>query len=376
MADREASAASADPPVTAGSGGPRRRATLADVASRAGVAVSTASLAFSGSPRVAGATRARVMAAAADLHYTGPDPLARSLRARRSGVVGVIVGERLLYAFRDPVAVQLLDAMAEVLGPLGVALLLLPGDERRRGPDAEQLDRIPMDAAIFATAGLSDDPALTVLRRRGVPVVAVEGPLAEDLVLVGIEDRAGSAALADHLSGLGHRRIAVVTLPLRLDGTRGPLRARRRSVVHYRDVAERLAGVEQVLGPVPAVEAAANAVDEGRLAGLVLLDGPPSRRPTAVIAQSDLLAVGVLRAADELGLRVPDDVSVGGFDGVELPTLGPVRLTTVVQPLEAKGRAVGRAAAELMAGRRPPDVVLPVSFRPGTTTGPPGPAER
>lgn len=346
------------------------RSTLADVAARAGVAVSTASLALSGAPRVAPATRDRVAAAAAELGYAGPDPVARSLRSRRSGVVGALVGERLAYAFRDPVAAQVLDGMAEVLGPLGVGLLLLPGDENRTGPSLDQLARVPLDAAVYATAGLPDDPALPVLRRRGVPIVAVEGPIADDLVLVGIEDRRGSAELAVHLLELGHRRIAVVAMPFRLDGTRGPLDPARLQRPHYRDVAERLLGVQDVLGPVPAVEAAANSVEEGEIAGRMLLDVAGRDRPTAVVAQSDLLAVGVLRAARALGLRVPGDVDVAGFDGVDLPTIAPVVLTTVVQPTLEKGRAAGRAVAALLEGRRPDDLVLPVHVRVGTTTAP------
>ncbi|SFP91506.1 transcriptional regulator, LacI family [Geodermatophilus dictyosporus] len=348
----------------------RHRPTLATVAARAAVAPSTASLAFSGSSRVAPATRERVLAAAAELGYAGPDPVARSLRSRRSGVVGAMIGERLAYAFTDPVAVQLLDGVTEVLSPLGVGLLLLPGDADRRGPTVGQLAHVPLDAAVYATCGLEDDPALAHLQRRGVPVVAVDGPRVDDVVFVGIPDRRGTADLARHLAGLGHRRVAVVAMPLRLDGTRGPVTADRRARAHYRDVRERLLGVEEVLGPVPAVEGASNSVEEGERAGRALLDVPAPDRPTAVVAQSDLMAAGVLRAAEGLGLRVPEDVSVAGFDGVELPWLAPVRLTTVVQPTTEKGRVVGRAVAELVEGRRPDDVVLDVHLSVGTTTGP------
>ena len=199
------------------------RPTLAAVAARAGVSPSTASLAFAGSPRVAAPTRDRVLAAAADLGYAGPDPLAASLRRGRSGVIGAFVGERLLYAFRDPVAVQLLDGIAEVLGPHGVGLLLLAGDTGR--PSAQQIARIPLDAAIFATCGLEDDPALDQLRARGVPVVGVEGPVVDGVTLIDIDDRRGTRELARHLHELGHRRVAMVAMPLRLDGTRGPLDA-------------------------------------------------------------------------------------------------------------------------------------------------------
>jgi DNA-binding LacI/PurR family transcriptional regulator len=344
------------------------RPTLAAVASRAGVSPSTASLAFAGSPRVAAPTRERILAAAAELGYAGPDPLAASLRRGRIGVVGAFVGERLLYAFRDPVAVQLLDGITEVLGAHGVGLLLLAGDAGR--PAAEQLARIPLDAAIFATCGLEDDPALDLLRARGVPLVGVEGPVAEGVVLIDIDDRAGTAALAAHLRDLGHHRVATVTMPLRLDGRRGPVDAARRARIHYRDVRHRIAGVEDVFGPVPTLETASNAVAEGERAGRVLLDVPADRRPTAVIAQSDVLAAGVVQAAAGLGLRVPEDVSVGGFDGADLPWL-PGTLTTVVQPTDAKGRAAAEAAMALVAGEHPAPVTLPVTLRVGTTSGPP-----
>jgi DNA-binding LacI/PurR family transcriptional regulator len=342
------------------------RPTLATVAARAGVSPSTASLAFSGSPRVTPGTRERVLVAAAALGYAGPDPMAASLRRGRSGVIGAVVGERLLYAFRDPVAIQLLDGITEVLGSHDVGLLLLAGDTGR--PSVEQITRIPLDAAIFATCGLEDDPALEALRARGVPVVVVEGPVVDGVTLVDIDDRRGVADIARHLHDLGHRRVETLAMPLRLDGTRGPVDAGRRARAHYRDVRHRIEGVEDVFGPVPIYETASNAVAEGAAAGRLLLDVPEHRRPTAIIAQSDVLAAGVLQAAAALGLDVPGDVSVAGFDGADLHWLGDVRLTTVVQPTEEKGRTAATAAMALVAGEQPPDVMLPVHFRAGTTT--------
>ena len=344
------------------------RATLSTVAARAGVSPSTASLAFAGSPRVAPATVERVLRAADELGYAGPNPVAASLRTGRSGVVGAVVGERLLYAFRDPVAVQLLDGLTEELGKLDVGLLLLAGDSMRSGPTPAQLGRLPLDAAVFATCGLEDDPAFRLLQARQVPLVAVEGPVVPGVPLVGIEDRDGTATLARHLAELGHRDVAMVTMPLRLDGRRGPVDRARLAAGVYRGTRERLLGLRAVFPAAPAVETAANSIEEGERAGLALLDRSP--RPTAVIAQSDLLAAGVLRAAATLGLTVPDDVSVAGFDGADLPWLEPVRLTTVVQPTTEKGQAAGRAVTALLSGQVPADVVLPVRLRVGTTTGP------
>ena len=357
------------------SGGSRPK--LAGVAALAGVSPSTASLALSGSPRVASATRERVRAAAATLGYSGPDPVARSLRSRRSGIVGVVVNERLLHAFRDPVALQVLDGVSEVLGPLGSALLLLAGEGEGGGPPEPRLARVPLDAAVFVAGAVDDEPALDHLRRRGVPIAVAEGPDADDLLLVAIDDRRGSRELAAHLRALGHTRVAVVALPLRLDGSRGPVSPARLAAPGFRQPRNRVAGVTDVFGPVLVVEVANGSAEEGERAASWLLDRAVAERPTAVVAQSDLLAAGVLRVAEARGLRVPDDLSVVGFDGVDLPGLVAGHLTTVVQPAAEKGRALARGVVEMLSGGHPPDVVLPVRLRAGGTSGPaPGGSRR
>jgi DNA-binding LacI/PurR family transcriptional regulator len=344
--------------------------TLADVAARAGVSASTASLAFSGAGPVSEATRQRVLAAAVELGYAGPDPLARSLRQGRSGVVGVVIGERLLDAFRDPVSVALLDGLTEELTPLGSALLLLPGDSRVTGQPTGRVARYPLDALVFA--GCDDKhPLIEHVLARGIPTVAVEGPSRPEFAIVDIDHRDGSRRAAEHLVELGHRRIAVVSLPLSADVRRGPADPARVAAAAFALCRERLAAVEEILGPdLPIVETASNLVEEGELAGAALLDSFP--RPTAVIAQGDLLAIGVVRAALKAGVRVPDELSVVGFDGIDTSGwLGEHRLTTIEQPMFEKGHVTGRMVAELLAGNRPPDVKLPVTFRVGTTTGPP-----
>ena len=348
-----------------------QRPTLADVAARAGVSRSTASLAFSGAGPVAPDTRRRVREAAAELGYAGPDPVAASLRRGRSGVAGVVVGDRIGDAFRDPFVVAMVDAVVAELAPAGLAPLLLPlTTEAEPGP-ARQFSAAPLDVVVFTTSALDDEPALAPLRDRGVPIVGIEGPRGPDVVLVTIGDRAGSVSAARHLEALGHRRVAVVVMPWRLDGRRGLLDAARRARPGFPDVAGRLAGVEDVLTPVAVYECAANTLEEGERAGAALLDGPRPQRPTAIVAQSDVLAAGVLRAALERDLEIPGDLSVVGFDGVALPWLQPHELTTLVQPVAAKGAAAGAAVRALLAGARSPDVELPLTLRLGTTTGPP-----
>ncbi|WP_206690771.1 LacI family DNA-binding transcriptional regulator [Quadrisphaera sp. INWT6] len=361
------------------------RPVLKDVAARAGVSTSTASLAFAGDRRVLEATRTRVLAAAAELGYAGPDPLARSLRRGRSRVVGVVVGDRLGYAFADPLAVVQLDALADEVGALGAGLLLIGGveDDPARLAVVEQS---PVDAVVFATCGGDDDPALDLLLRRRVPVVGIEGPYRDGVHLVELDNRGAARRVASHLADLGHERAAVVTLPWGPHRRSGWLEGPRRAARAYNDAWERLAGTEDVLGagagPLPAWESGANSREEGEAAARALLcdDGgrllPAADRPTAVVAQSDLLAVGVVTAARALGLAVPGDLSVTGYDGVETPWLGGDRLTTARQDAAARGREAGRLVAALLAGQHPERVELPVELVVGTTTAPPRSAGR
>jgi len=346
------------------------RAILSDVAAAAGVSPSTASLAFSGAGPVAAATRERVLAAAADLGYAGPDPTAVSLRRGRSGVVGVVVGERLRDAFRDPYVVAFLDDLVDELAGAGLAILLLPMTRDLDAPPAEQYRTAPMDAAVFATGGLPGDPALAVLTGRGVPVVSVEGPDVPEASVVRVDDRAGTAEAVRHLLALGHRDVAVVTFQWRLDGTEGPLSAQRRAAGGFTDTVNRLDGVHDVLVPSLVWECSSNTVERGREAGRRVLDVPTDRRPTAVLAQSDVLAAGVVQACADLGLRVPEDVSVVGFDGVSVPWLAPHVLTTVVQPVADKARATAELVLARLAGGGRAETMVHVRLRPGTTTGP------
>ncbi len=333
--------------------------------------MSTASLAFSGAGPIAAATRERVLESARELGYAGPNPLGRQLRRGRSGIVGVVIGDALARAFRDPVSTQVLDGLVGHLGPLDLGVLLVPGSA---APDAPAVDPLlesaAMDVAVVMWGGNDDDPVLSTLQRRGIPTVVVEGRKLPGVCVVGIDDRTGMAATTQHLLDLGHTRIATVTLPMDRDRHEGPVDEARLERPMWEITRRRLDGVlDTGVRPVVVYETPASLVEHGASAGRALLGEPD--RPTAVVCQSDLLASGVVLAARELGLRVPQDVSVAGFDGIELPWLAPDELTTVVQPLTDKGATLGRIVEELLAGEEVADHEMPVSLRVGTTTGPP-----
>lgn len=342
-----------------------RRTTLADVAHAAGVAPSTASVVFSGKAPVSAATVQRVRAAAEQLGYTGPDPRAASLRLGRSGIVAVVFEEHLGTAFLDPVKTQMMDGLTEAVSPLGAGLLLLH-DQSAFG-NAPTLQSAPIDAAVLIGCSGRLQDSLGVVHSRGIPVVVIEGDAGPDVPRILLDNREAQRHAADHLRRFGHERVAIVTLPYDKERVTGWIADSAPLPIDV--TRERLEGARDVFPDAPAFAARASSIDEGISAGRVLF-ADPTRRPTAVIAQSDLLAAGIIRAAEEAGLRVPADVSVTGFDGVRVDGLERATLTTLVQDAVGKGRAAGESIAAMLAGRRPTSVLLTCHFRVGSTTAP------
>ena len=342
------------------------RPTMADVAEKAGVSLSTVSLTFSGAGPISDETKLRVEKAAADLGYSGPSPLGKSLRSGRSHIIGVVLAHNLGRAFRDPFALHVMDGVVSSLGDMGFGVLLVPAP---RGEDGERslLETAPMDAAILMRVRAHDDPGLEIARRRGIPVAVMEGPAPHGAGLVTIDDERATVALLAHLTKLGHTRIATVTLPLDDDAetqvvSRDRYDAAAWAPAHNRLAAFKVAGIE----PCVVVEARASMVEEGIAAGHLALSDPS--KPTAIVCQSDLLAAGVVLAARELDLRVPQDVSITGFDGIDVPWLAPHELTTAIQDAPRMGQLLAAEVKALLEGETPEPIQLPVSLRFGTTT--------
>lgn len=346
-----------------------RRATIADVARRAGVATSTASVVFSGKAKVAATTRERVLAAAADLGYAGPDPRAASLRRGRSGIVAVVLEGHLRAAFLDPVTTAMMDGLTDGLADLSSGILLLRDEP---GEEGSALANAPVDAFVLIGCSGRTRASLEVVRARGLPVVVIEGDAGEGVPRVTLDNTAASADIARHLHDLGHRDVAIVTLALDTDRVRTAVTPERVATATVDVTVDRLAGLREVFPEAPAISASGSLIDEGVLVGRMLL-ADAEARPTAVIAQSDLLAVGVIRAAEELGLRVPEDLSVAGFDGIAVDGLSHLTLTTSVQPAVDKGRAAGEQIARMLRGEPGVTQHLTCRFRVGTTTAPPAP---
>ena len=255
-------------------------------------------------------------------------------------MVGIAVGQ-LSTAFRDPAALAMLDAISEVLGAAGLGLLLMSDDDEHA--------RLPLDAVIYDICGRETWTAYDDLVARDVPLVVVEGPSWPGVTHIDIDHHGGSAALAAHLHDLGHRSVATVTL-----ASSHPQR-------------EREAGLREVFADALVVGACASDVATAQALAADWFASRPDA--SAIVCQSDVQAVGVVLEARRRGIRVPEDLSVAGFDGVATPWLD-LELTTVVQPLAGKGRATAEAALARIEGAAVDDVLLPVELRVGGSTGP------
>jgi DNA-binding LacI/PurR family transcriptional regulator len=337
------------------------RPTLLDVARRAGVSRSTVSYAFTRPERVSPDLRARVLAAAEDLGYAGPHAAAATLRRGRAGALGVLFTETLSYAFADPAAVLFLQGIARASERADVALTLLPVPPGRDAGLAAVRGSVIDGAIVYSLP--EEHPAVQALAARRLPIVRVDMPPVPGGSVVRIDDEGGARAVAEHVLERGHRDIALLADRLSPDDHRGLAGAVRRREAAFPVARWRLAGYAAALrahgldpDAIPLFDCAGNDVEDGRSAARVLLARRP--RPTALVAMTDQLARGALRAAAELGLAVPGDVAVCGFDDLPEAALSSPPLTTVHQDHGGKGAE----AARLLLGERagaPADVVLP-----------------
>ncbi|MDX2972105.1 LacI family DNA-binding transcriptional regulator [Kribbella solani] len=329
-------------------GQPQRRATLKLVAESLGVSITTVSNAFSRPDQLSEALRERVLAEAARLGLSSPDAAARSLRLGRPASVGVMYTDRLSFAFSDPGAVLFLQGVSRVCEENGQELVLIPSTSAADAA-ATAVGRSMIDGLIVYSVA-DDDPVLAAAADRRMPLVVVDQPRISTLPWIGVDDEAGCRAIAQHLIGLGHRRLAVLSTEIDRERRGGRVTVARQQAITFATTAARLRGYRTAAedaginwSTVPVVETRENSEANGYQATAALLRS--KQRPTAVLAMTDQLAFGALRAAAKAGLSVPEDLSVAGFDDIPAARVEPY-LTTVAQPHEEKGR---RAAEHLLA---------------------------
>lgn len=342
---------------------------MKDVAEAAGVSVASVSNAYNRPEKLSSGVRERILATGAELGYCGPSAAGRALRHGRADAVGIVYAEQLSYAFRDPYAVTLLGAIAEVLEDSGISLNLLPVPNDAPA-DPPAVTYAVADGFIGICAG-DTHPGVIAARRRGVPVVLTVASTTGDFVT--IDEPAAGRELGAHLASLGHRDVVVVIDQEDADpagewvGDSGvESLVEKYQQIGWVDSAERLRGLASGLpdARMSFVTAGVNSRESAvACARLVLRDKPSA---TAVVAVSDLMALAVVDELRAAGREVGRDVSVAGFDGIDAALAAG--LTTIGQPITEKGHRAARLLLDPDATER--QVYLPSQLVVGTTTGP------
>jgi DNA-binding LacI/PurR family transcriptional regulator len=333
------------------------KVTLQSIADEVGVSRMTVSNAFSRPDQLSADLRARILQAADRLGYVGPDPAARALARGRVGSVGLLLNGDLSEAFEDQVSAEFVASVADELGKRGLALTVLTPPQGEGFVPARD---VAIDGALVYTCE-PQSAGVEWLSRRALPVVAVDQDFGDRVPGVLVDDRGGAGQGARHLLELGHRRIGILALGLDRHGD-------LLQSDSYPST-ERLAGWTETLaeaGVQPTVVRAP--YDGGALAGArTLLE---DRSITAVLCFSDVFALAVVQAAEESGRRVPEDLSVVGYDDSPQASTSRPPLTTVRQDVTAKGHLAAGMLADLLVGRPAQSQLLPATLVVRESTGP------
>ncbi len=313
-----------------GNGAGTRSSGVKEVAAAAGVSLGTVSNVLNRPDRVSAATRQRVEDAMRQLGFVRNES-ARQLRAGRSSTVAYVMLDATNPFFTD--VAQGIEDAAE----LADLSLFSCNSDNRAERELAYLTRLEEQRVqgVLITPVDPDAPVLTEMVRRGTPVVIVDRTRKGNAhCSVAVDDVHGGELAASHLLDLGHQRIAFVGGPFSI----GQVRDRRTG-------AERaLERSDHGSGRLVSVETDAMTVAEGRAAGERIAGMPKRNRPTAAVCANDLLALGLLQQCVTLGLRVPDDLAIVGYDDIDFAAAAAVPLTSVRQPR----RKLGRMAAELL----------------------------
>jgi DNA-binding LacI/PurR family transcriptional regulator len=349
--------------------------TMKDVAKAAGVSQASVSYAYSGSPRVSAKQRNQIFTVAAELGYTGPNVAGSTLRLGRIGAVGVLIPGSLGLAVEDPSTMLLMKGLVEVGELADVALTLIPVD--RAGVAGGQEPTKPaalrglVDGVVMHCLP-NDHPVVAAVLERRMPAVAIDSPRIANMPYVTIDHRAAGEAQAEHVLGLGHRRIGIIT-----DRLGGPFKPGFRLLSDI-DTATETYIRERLLGYRDAIAAAglldddvvlAEAADIDMASGMAAADRILNDfAPTAILATSDVHAVAALKVLRGKGVSVPEDVSVIGFDDAPIADL--LGVTTIRQPLQEKGRTAAKMLLDLIAGNTRRRSVKRTELVIRSTTGP------
>ncbi len=300
--------------------------TIRQVAKHAGVSVATVSYVLNDDPRITQETRERVLAAVRELDYH-PNSWAQGLARKQADIVGLLMpGPR----HSDPFLLEFISGVMDVTAERQVGLLLLHPGSRTDDVPKELLRRRVSGVIVLESQAV--DPRVEWLVKKAIPFVLF-GRCRNEGVRhwLDVDNVSGARNAVEHLAGLGHKRIGFISAPLKYMFAQFRLEGYQQGLEHHGLTIE------------PALVVEGNLTEEsGYAAARQLL--ALKHRPTALLAASDMMAIGALRAIKEAGLRVPDDLAVVGFDGTLVSAHTDPPLTTVRQPVYD----IGRQAAEML----------------------------
>jgi alanine racemase len=315
--------------------------TINDIAREAGVSKTAVSFAFNDPSQLAPATVKHIQEIAERLGYT-PDPIARSMTTKRTNALGLLLPQDIATVMSNPFFTQLMRGIGQVCGRVGRTLMLVPP---LWGSTLKAIPHATVDG--FIVVGLEMDRGeVQLLRRRHIPFVIVDSQGPDDIPSVNVDDRSGARAAMQYVLSRGHRRIAIIGIE-----------SGKANVDEYTGtLAERLTGYREALttcgltldDPQIIFREAPVHWQGGHDAFERIWAG--GERPTAIVAMSDIIAIGAMDAARARRVRLPDDLSVVGFD--DLPDARHMRpaLTTVRQPVEEKGRLAAELLVSALGG--------------------------
>lgn len=322
----------------------QRRPTMKDVARHAGVSVSTVSYVLNNSGPVATSRRARVLDAVRVLNYT-PNESARSLKRRSTSTIGLVVPDLANQFFA-----LVTEGVERAASERDVLVVLCAPDatERPVSHHAMLLRSQRLDGVVYLS-GTGTSPSLILELAGSGPVVLVDERISGfDLPSVVSDCRRGAREVAAHVLEQGHTRLAIIGGPEVLWTAEQRLAGYREAIA--------AAGLDPDAIPVLAGD---YRQQSGRELAERVLAGPPARRPTALLCANDLMAIGALQFCRSTGLRVPEDVSLAGFDDVPMAALLTPALTTVSQPARDMGYRAASLLFELLAGETNGTVIEP-----------------
>ena len=331
------------------------RVTIKDIAEKAGVSTTAVSFAFNNPRRLSQSTTDNILKIAEEMGYA-PNPIARNLSLGKTGAIGLLVPQSIPEVIRNPFIPEFIEGIGEVLNRAGLSLMIVP-------PLKGSIQRAIASAAVdgFLTLGLEESKStMVLLKQRGVPFVTVDSDPIEGVPAVNVKDESGAKQAMGKILEAGHRQIAILAIR---SGKQG----------HYKEyvgtLRNRMTGYLEALNEfgvkldgrrVRLIECVNT--EKGGEEGFTKVWKSRSH-PSAIVAMSDIIAIGAMNAATQVGVSVPDELSFVGFDDIPLASLVTPKLTTVSQPLNKKGRMAAELLVDTINGKaKPLHHVLPTEL--------------